>query len=98
MTQQYPQVGLDVITEKKPDEPTNAPPGSDEKLSVMAERAMRGESLFSADDQDHYEGYQGKFRPPTRNEGGRNRRLCDEVSELERRMVVLSERHAISED
>lgn len=33
-----------------PAEPTDAPPGSKEKLAVMSGRASRGESLFHPDD------------------------------------------------
>lgn len=34
-----------------PAEPTDAPPGSEDKIRVMEERAARGESLFHPDDR-----------------------------------------------
>jgi hypothetical protein len=35
---------------KLPDRPTGAPPGSEEKIRIMMERANRGEQLFHPDD------------------------------------------------
>ena len=43
--------------------PTDAPAGSREKLSVMAERVRRGEPLWHSDDRSDYSGLTGAVRP-----------------------------------
>ena len=42
---------------------TDAPAGSQAKLSVMAERVSRGEPLWHADDRSDYSGLTGAVRP-----------------------------------
>ena len=39
---------------RQPATPTDAPPGSEEKLAVMIDRAARGESCFHPDDATHF--------------------------------------------
>ena len=42
---------------------TDAPAGSQAKLAVMAERVLRGEPLWHADDRSDYSGLTGAVRP-----------------------------------
>lgn len=51
-TSKYAQRGVGNLTGERPlpAEPTDAEPGTDEKIAVMVERAKRGESLFHPED------------------------------------------------
>jgi len=42
---------------------TDAPAGSPEKLEVLAQRVLRGEPLWHADDRKDYSGLTGAVRP-----------------------------------
>lgn len=57
--------------------PTDAPPGSPEKLEILRERISRGETLFTGGDRNHYEGVDSSRipRPYTQRENVRDRRV-----------------------
>ena len=55
--------GHDEDYKPKPSKPTDAAPGTDEKIAVLRKRVEDGEELFNKKDRWHYEDQTAPIRP-----------------------------------